>query len=99
MKKFIVTFDHKGFSFNAKVFIRKQGNAIIYSIEIVEDYLSFMFENQELVFSKEQDGYKMMLFSGCTRNTKQAVTMLNWHIKNEYIDKVNSLHKNTFSMS
>ena len=82
MKKFIVTFSYKGFSFNAKVFINRHGNTIVYSTKLIEDYLGYMFNNKELVFTKEDDGYKMSLFSGATRTTGQAMTYLNWHIKN-----------------
>ncbi len=59
MKKFIVTFSYNGFSFNAKVFISRQGNSIVYSIKLIEDCLGYMFNNKELVFTKEGDGYKM----------------------------------------
>ena len=99
MKKFIVSFNYNGFSFNAKVFIRRQGNAIIYSTQLIEDCLSYMFNNKDLIFAKEDNGYKLMLFSGATRSAKQTCTILDWHIKNEYVDKVDSLHEKTFSMS
>ena len=99
MKKFIVTFEYKGFVFTAKVFIKKQNNAIIYSTQLFEDCLGYMFENKELVFSKEGNGYKLALFSGATKSEKQTFLALDWHIKNEYVDKENSLHINTFSMS
>ncbi len=99
MKKFIVTFDYKGFSFHAKVFIRKQNNAIIYSTQLMEDCLGYMFDNKELIFAKEENGYKLMLFSGATRSDKPKFTTLDWHIKNEYVDKEDSLHINSFSMS
>ncbi len=99
MKKFIVTFDYNGFSFTAKVFIRKHGKTIIYSTQLVEDCLGFMFNSKELIFARENNGYKMMLFSGATRNTPQTAIELDWHIKNEYVDKANSLHKTSFSMS
>lgn len=99
MKKFMVTFNYKGFTFTAKVFIRKQNNTIIYSTQLMEDCLGYLFENNELIFAKEDSGYKMMLFSGATRCSKQTIVPLDWHIKNEYIDKEDSLHVNTFSMS
>lgn len=99
MKKFIVTFSYNGFSFNAKVFISRQGNTIVYSTKLIEDCLSYMFNNKELVFTKEGDGYKMSLFTGATRTMGQTFTSLDWHIKNEYVDPVDSLHEKTFSMS
>src|SRR3978361_83516 len=99
MKKFIVTFSYKGFAFSAKVFIHKHGNAIIYSTQVIEDCLSYMFENKELIFSKEPEGYKLMLFTGVTRNECQQSEMLDWHIKTEFIDKTKTLYKQTFSMS
>ena len=99
MKKFIVSFDYNGFSFNAKVFISKQGNTIVYSTQLVEDCLGYMFNNKELLFAKEDNGYKMMLFSGATKSSKQNFIPLEWHIKNEYVDKSDSLHETTFSMS
>ncbi len=99
MKKFIVTFEYKGFVFTAKVFIKKQNNAIIYSTQLFEDCLGYMFENKELVFTKEGNGYKLILLSAATKNEKQTFLALDWHIKNEYVDKENSLHINTFSMS
>ncbi len=99
MKKFIVSFGYNGFSFNAKVFIRRQGNTIVYSTQLVEDYLGYMFNNKDLIFAKESNGYKMLLFSGATRNNKQTFTVLDWHIKSEYVDKAESLHEKTFSMS
>ncbi len=99
MKKFIVTFNYKGFSFNAKVFICKQNNIIIYSTQLIEDCLGYMFDNHELIFAKEGNGYKMMLFTGANKHTKQVFIPLDWHIKNEYVDKEDSLHINTFSMS
>ncbi len=99
MKKFIVAFDYNGFSFNAKVFISKQGNAIVYSTQLIEDYLGYMFNNKELIFAREDNGYKLMLFAGATKSNEQTFTTLDWHIKNEYVDKANTLHTNTFSMS
>ena len=99
MKKFIVTFNYKGFALHAKVFIRRQNNTIIYSTQLMEDCLGYMFNNKELIFAKENNGYKLMLFSGATRSEKQTYTPLDWHIKNEYVDKEDSLHINTFSMS
>lgn len=99
MKKFIVTFNYNGFSLSAKVFISRQGNAIVYSTKLMEDYLGYMFSNKELVFTKEDDGYKMSLFSGATRTAGQTFTNLDWHIKNEYVDPVDTLYEKTFSMS
>lgn len=99
MKKFIIAFQYKGFAFNAKVFIHKHGNAIIYSTQLIQDCLSYMFENKELIFAKEANGYKLMLFSGATRHTKQSSELIDWHIKTEFVDKERSLHKTTFSMS
>ncbi len=99
MKKFIVTFDYNGFAFHAKVFIRKQNNAIVYSTKLVEDCLGYMFNNKELIFAKDETGYRLMLFTGATRTQKQSYIPLEWHIKNEYVDKEESLHINTFSMS
>jgi len=99
MKKFIVSFNYNGFAFTAKVFIHKHGNTIVYSTQVIEDYLNYMFENKELIFSKEPDGYKLMLFTGATRNEKQRSELLDWHIKTEFIDKTKSMYKQTFSMS
>ena len=99
MKKFIVSFAYNGFSFNAKVFIRKQNNAIVYSTQLIEDCFGYMFDNKELIFAKEENGYKMILFAGATKNRKQTFIYLDWHIRNEYLDKVDSLHATTFSMS
>ncbi len=99
MKKFIVTFNYNGFVFNAKVFIKKQNNTIIYSTQLFESCLGYMFENKELLFTKEGNGYKLMLFCGATKTGKQTFIVLDWHIKNEYVDKENSLYINTFSMS
>ncbi len=99
MKKFIVTFNYNGFVFNAKVLIKKQNNTIIYSTQLVENCLGYMFENKELLFAKDDNGYKLILFSGATKSAKQTFLALDWHIKNEYVDKENSLHINTFSMS
>lgn len=99
MKKFIVSFEHKGFLFTAKVFIHKYGNAIVYSTKIVEEGLGYMFENCELIFVKEQTGYKMMLYTGVTRREQQKFEFLDWHIKTEFIDQAASMHKNSFSMS
>lgn len=99
MKKFIVTFNYDGFVFNAKVFIKKQNNTIIYSTQLFEDCLGYMFDNKELIFTKEDNGYKLMLFCAASKTAKQTFTALDWHIKNEYVDKENSLHINTFSMS
>ena len=99
MKKFIVSFDYKGFTFSAKVFISKKGNSIIYSTQLVEECLGYMFINKELIFTKEDSGYKMLLFSGATKNAKQTFFPLEWHIKNEYVDKTDSLHTTKFSMS
>lgn len=99
MKKFIIAFHYNGFAFTAKVFIHKHGNTIVYSTQVTEDCLSYMFENRELIFSKEPEGYKLMLFSGPTRNEKQQCELLNWHIKTEFIDKAKSMYKQTFSMS
>ena len=56
MKKFIVTFNYSGFVFTAKVFIHKHGNTIVYSTQVIEDYLSYMFENKELIFSVTDTG-------------------------------------------
>ena len=99
MKKFIVTFNYNGFAFTAKVFIHKHGNTIVYSTQLIEDCLAYMFEDKELIFSKEPDGYKLMLFKGATRNEGHQNEMLDWHIKTEFIDKTKSLYKQTFSMS
>ena len=99
MKKFIVTFTYNGFAFTAKVFIHKHGNTIVYSTQLIEDYLAYMFEDKELIFSKEPDGYKLMLFMGATRDEKQQGELLDWHIKTEFIDKTTTLYKQTFSMS
>ena len=99
MKKFIVTFNYNGFAFTAKVFIHKHGNTIVYSTQLIEDCLSYMFEDKELIFSKEPDGYKLMLFKGATRKEKQQGELLDWHIKTEFIDKAKNLYKQTFSMS
>jgi hypothetical protein len=99
MKKFIVTFNYKGFAFTAKVFIHKHGNTIIYSTQLMEDCLSYMFENKELLFSKEPDGYKLMLFKGAMRNAPHQGEMLDWHIKTEFIDKTKTMYNQTFSMS
>lgn len=99
MKKFIVTFNYNGFVFNAKVFIKKQSNTIIYSTQLFEGCLSYMFENKELIFTKDDNGYKLILFTGATKSVKQTFLPLDWHIKNEYVDKEDSLHINTFSMS
>ena len=99
MKKFIVTFNYNGFAFTAKVFIHQHGNTIVYSAQLIEDCLAYMFEDKELIFSKEPDGYKLMLFKGATRNETHQNEMLDWHIKTEFIDKAKSLYKQTFSMS
>ncbi len=99
MKKFIVTFNYNGFVFNAKVFIKKQKEAIIYSTQLVENCLGYMFDNKELIFTKEDNGYKLILFSAASKCTKQTFISLDWRIRNEYIDKENSLYINTFSMS
>ena len=99
MKKFIVAFNYNGFAFTAKVFIHKHGNTIVYSTQVIEDYLSYMFDNKELIFSKEQDGYKLMLFMGATRIEKPQGELLDWHIKTEFIDKTQTMYKQTFSMS
>jgi len=99
MKKFIVAFSYNGFAFTAKVFIHKHGNTIVYSTQIMEDCLNYMFENKEIIFAKEADGYKLMLFSGATRNEPQRGELLDWHIKTEFIDKTKTLYKQTFSMS
>lgn len=99
MKKFIVTFNYNGFAFTAKVFIHKHGNTIVYSTQLMEDCLAYMFENKELIFSKESDGYKLMLFSGATRSEKQQGELLDWHIKTEFIDKTQTLYRQSFSMS
>ena len=99
MKKFIVTFNYNGFAFTAKVFIHKHGNTIVYSTQLIEDCLAYMFEDKELIFSKEPDGYKLMLFKGATHNETHQNEMLDWHIKTEFIDKTKSLYKQTFSMS
>jgi hypothetical protein len=99
MKKFIVTFNYNGFAFTAKVFIHKHGNTIVYSTQLIEDCLAFMFEDKELIFSKEPDGYKLMLFKGATRYETHQNEILDWHIKTEFIDKTKTLYKQTFSMS
>ncbi len=99
MKKFIVAFTYEGFAFTARVFIHKHANTIVYSTQLVEDCLGYYFENKELIFSKEESGYKLMLFTAAGRKAEQCYEMLDWHIKTEYIDKARSMHKDTFSMS
>ena len=99
MKKFIVTFNYNGFAFTAKVFIHKHGNTLIYSTQLIEDCLAYMFEGRELLFSKEPDGYKLMLFKGALRNEQHLGEMLDWHIKTEFIDKNKTMYTQTFSMS
>ncbi len=99
MKKFIITFNYNGFAFKAKVFIHKHNNTIIYSTQLIEDFVAYMFEDKELIFSKEPDGYKLMLFRGATRNEQHQGEMLDWHIKTEFIDKNKTMYTQTFSMS
>jgi hypothetical protein len=99
MKKFIITFNYKGFALTAKVFIHKHGNTIVYSTQLIEDHLAYMFEDMELIFSKEPEGYRLMLFRGATRNKPHHNEMLDWHIKTEFIDNAKTLYKQTFSMS
>ena len=99
MKKFIVTFSYNGFAFTAKVFIHKHGNTIIYSTQLIEDCLAYMFEDRELIFSKEPDGYKLMLYKGASHSEAYQSEMLDWHIKTEFIDKTKTMYAQTFSMS
>jgi hypothetical protein len=71
----------------------------VYSTQLIEDCLAYMFENKELIFAKEPDGYKLVLFKGATCNEPHQNEILYWHIKTEFIDKTKTLYIQTFSMS
>ena len=94
MKKFIISFTFKGFSFSAKVTLHKTGGAILYSVVLLENCLNSLLDGDCITFIEEHNGFRLLLLHDNVENE-----ILDWKIKNEIVDNSKVVDPDVFSLS
>lgn len=94
MKRFIISFDFKGFVFSAKVTLHKTGSAIIYSVSLLDNCLNTLLDGDCITFVEEHSGFRLLLLHNNVQNE-----ILDWRIKNEIVDNSKVVDLDVFSLS
>jgi hypothetical protein len=94
MKKFIIGFEYKGFSFSAKVLLYKSGGSILYSIVVGQSSLDHLFEERPLAFIQEGNGFLLLLL-----RDDNGYDILTWQIRTEFADETQMPYRKAFSLS
>lgn len=94
MKKFLISFDFKGFNFSAKVVVHKTGGTILYSVKLIDNCLNALLEGDCITFVEEHCGFRLLLLHN---NVEHEI--LDWKIKNEIADNSKIVDLDIFSLS
>ncbi len=93
MKKFLISFDFKGFMFMAKVIVKRGNGKMVILTTVINNQLKFLLEGH-LMFIEEGSGFQLLLFK-----EDRSFEILNWELHLEYLDKTQIVNKKIFSLS
>ena len=93
MKKFLISFDFKGFLFMAKVIVKRSNGKMMILTTVINNQLKFLLEGN-LMFIEEGSGFQLLLFKA-----DRSFEILNWELQLEYLDKTQLVSKEIFSLS
>jgi hypothetical protein len=94
MKKYLMNFEYAGFLFSAKVFVKRENRKMLISTQIVDNQLTYLLGRGRLLFLEDRNGFQLLL---C--NQDRTFEILKWEITEEYVDQIQRVEEEAFSLS
>jgi hypothetical protein len=94
MKKFIINFNYKGFLFTAKVIAKRSEGRTLVATELLTSELEFLLGDDMLLWLQHDKFYDLVLFK-----KDRSFEKLQWKVQLQYVDKVQMVDLEAFSLS